>query len=115
VSLELLYRRKPSAIVYRVNGFERAVARRLLTTKFICLVNLLADQELYPEFLTDHCPSDAVAQRILTWLDNSVSHTELVGQLDALCARAAIPGACGRAAEFILRTLGHARNDLAAA
>jgi lipid-A-disaccharide synthase len=114
VSLELLYRRKPSVIVYRLNRFERAVARRLLTTKFICLVNLLADQELYPEFLTDHCPAEGAATRILTWLDDAAARAALVGELDALCSRAAIPGACARTAEFILKTLAQSVHPRAA-
>ncbi len=115
VSLELLYRRKPSVIVYRVNRIERAIARRLLTTKYICLVNLLAEQELYPEFLTDHCPAQGAATRILTWLDDTETRTVLVAKLDALCAQAAIPGACARTAQFILQALAQSARCSAAA
>ncbi len=63
VALELLYRRKPSVVVYRVGKLDLKAARYFMTTKYICLVNLLAGKELYPEFLTDHCPAEVMAQQ----------------------------------------------------
>src|SRR5205085_7831592 len=58
VSLELLYRARPTAVLYRVGRFDLQVSRMLKTAPYICLVNLLAGKELYPEFLTDRCESE---------------------------------------------------------
>jgi lipid-A-disaccharide synthase len=105
VALELLYRKKPSVIVYRIGKLDLRVARYFMTTKYICLVNLLAGKELFPEFLTDHCPAKALAKPIVTWLTDPESHAALLADLDALCARVAEPGACARSARIILQTL----------
>jgi lipid-A-disaccharide synthase len=105
VALELLYRRKPSVIVYRIGKLDLRVARHFMTTKFICLVNLLADKELYPEFLTDHCPAEAMAKPILAWLADPAPYASIVRDLNAVCARVAEPGACARAAGYILNAL----------
>lgn len=105
VSLELLYRRKPSAIIYRVNRFELGVARRILTTPFICLVNLLAGKEIYPEFLSAECPSQPLAAQTVRWLEDEAAYSTCVRELDALRSQVAQPGACARTAGFILETL----------
>ena len=103
VSLELLYRKLPSAIVYRIGWFDLKVGRFLMKTKWICLVNLLADKEVYPEFLTDRCEAEAIAVHLRSWLDDS---SEIRAELTALRTRYAEPGACGRTADYVLRTLG---------
>jgi lipid-A-disaccharide synthase len=102
VSLELMYRRKPAVIVYRVKRFDLKVARRLMKVPFITLVNLLAKEEVYPEFLTDRDPSKRVSAEVLKVLSDS-GHTNAVRRkLDAMCGEVAKPGACATAARFIL-------------
>jgi lipid-A-disaccharide synthase len=102
VSLELMYRRTPAVIVYRVRRIDRKVAGVLLKVRYITLVNLLADKEVYPEFLTDRDPSNGVTARILEWLDDPKKCGSVKRELDALCERVAKPGACARAARFVL-------------
>jgi lipid-A-disaccharide synthase len=78
------------------------LARQLVTIPYITLVNLLANEEVYPEFPTYLDPSDKVAVRILELL-NDPSRAELVREkLDALCKTVAKPGACAAAAMNIV-------------
>lgn len=105
VALEMLYRRKPSIIVYRANGLGLRIARYLITTKFICLVNLLAGREVYPEFLTEHNESAAIAGRALAWLTDDAVYQRVVAELSAICEAVARPGACARAAEAVIDEL----------
>ena len=106
VSLELLYRRVPSAIVYRMSPFELWVGKRFMKAKWMCLVNLLAEKELYPEFLTHLCPADQIAAHLRRWLDDPAASETMRSELMSLRRRYAEPGACGRAAEHVLKTLG---------
>lgn len=105
VSLELLWRAKPSVIVYRMGPVGFKVARWLVKVPYMCLVNLLAENELYPEFATDHCESAAVAERVLRWLNDPAAYSALCQELTALRNRVAAPGACDRTAHFILDAL----------
>jgi lipid-A-disaccharide synthase len=105
VSLELLYRRKPSVMLYRIRPFELKLARLFKTSRYISLVNLLADKELFPEFLTDSCEAEAISGHVLGWLENRRAYHEVRGEIAALRARVATPGACQRTAEFILNEL----------
>ena len=105
VSLELLYRLKPTAIVYKTTPFGMAMVRQFKTTEFITLVNLLAGRELYPEFLTAGNPSDEIAGRVVTWLREPTARDELVRQLEEVRQSVAVPGACERAATYIAERL----------
>jgi lipid-A-disaccharide synthase len=102
VGLEVLYRGKPAVIVYRISRLDLWVARWFITSRFISLVNLLAGRELYPEFLTDRDDSEAIAGHVRRWLDGPVAYADRCRELAELRVRVAAPGACGRAARFVL-------------
>jgi lipid-A-disaccharide synthase len=102
VSLELMYRRKPATIIYRLKRFDLKVARRFMKVPFITLVNLLAREELYPEFLTDRDPSKGVAEVVIGFLTDPRRRKYVTDRLDEVCAEVAKPGACATAARFIL-------------
>jgi len=105
VSLELLYRATPSIIVYRLGRILYEVAKRLVTVRYMTLVNLLADKELYREFPTYKCEAEGVAAQLLEWLNDADRYNALRAELEALRHEVVIPGACGRAADFIVEKL----------
>jgi lipid-A-disaccharide synthase len=117
VSLEIMYRRKPAVIVYRLRRIDLKVGRKFMKVPFITLVNLLAKEEVYPEFLTDRDPSKDVASEVLRFLNDPKRAEEVRRKLDALCAEVAKPGACAAAARFVhnLPTRSGARRALAGA
>ena len=105
VSLELLYRRLPSVILYRIRPLDVRIAKVVMKVKWMCLVNLLAEKELYPEFLTDRCPAEPIAAHLRRWLDDPTASEEMRSELTSLRQRYAEPGACVRAAEYVLQTM----------
>jgi lipid-A-disaccharide synthase len=108
VGLELLYHGNPSVVVYRVSPFDMWVARKFKTAPYISLVNLLAEKELFPEYLTDRCEAEAIAGHVLGWLGDSAKYQAIRAELAALRQRVAQPGACARAAGYILMTMPQA-------
>jgi lipid-A-disaccharide synthase len=115
VGLELLYRGKPSAVVYRIGKFDMWVCNRLKTTPYISLVNLLAEKELFPEFLTTRCEAAAIAGKVLTWLNDPAAYAAVCGELAALRWRVAEPGACARTAAYVLEVLAQRQSRARAA
>src|SRR5262249_40010698 len=105
VALELLYRAKPTTILYRVGKLDLKVGLFFKTAKYICLVNLLANKKLFPEHLTDRCKAQAIADHVLRWLYDSTQYEKCVGELRALKNDVATPGACRKAATFVLEKL----------
>jgi lipid-A-disaccharide synthase len=102
VSLELLYRARPTVVLYRVGRLDLRVAHFFKTSPYICLVNLLAQRELYPEFLTDRCEAGPIAEHVLRWLNEPDGYAALCRDLAVLRDQVAAPGACARAAEAIV-------------
>lgn len=107
VSLELLFRGKPAVVSYRLNLFTELVYATIKTTRFIGLVNLIADRELFPEYVNRHCEAKALADHVLRWLSDRAAYETLCGELSALREQVAEAGACARAAARILAVLDH--------
>lgn len=109
VSLELLYRAKPTVIVFRATPLAKLIVTPLLKVKHITLVNLLADRRLFPEHVSIGCQADRIARDVLHWLDDDRAYAELCRDLLALRERVATPGACERAARRIADVVGSQR------
>jgi lipid-A-disaccharide synthase len=107
VGLELMADNVPSVVLYKVNRFDLWVARHFIRSKFISLVNLLADDEVFPEFLTWRDASHDLARYARAWLDETDARTRAVAAIDALRRKVANPGASDRAADRIVEYLKH--------
>jgi lipid-A-disaccharide synthase len=106
VGLELLFRGKPSVVVYRLRRLLLFLVRLFKKSRYISLVNLLAGKALFPEFLTARDESEAIAGHVLRWLNDPKDYASLQTELAAVRERVAEPGACERAARYIIRILG---------
>ncbi len=102
VGLELMYQLKPTVVVYQYSRLARAVSSMLMTCPYISLVNLLAKEEIFPEFLTYEDRTPDIARQILRWLNDAPSRAATVAKLQALRDIVAVPGACERAADFLV-------------
>jgi lipid-A-disaccharide synthase len=102
VGLELLYRGKPSVVMYQVGHGGMLLARTLKQCRFISIINLLVDREFFPEFLSAGSESEAISARIVEWLENPAAYDAVRAELAALRDRVAEPGACARAARQVL-------------
>jgi lipid-A-disaccharide synthase len=129
VSLELLYHTTPTVILYWISRFAYFVQGFFRKVKYITLVNLLAagglvangeegsgfrvqssgacdDPALFPEYLTCEDKSAEIAAHVVEWLTQPARRAARVEALTALKAQVAHGGASGRAATYILDTLG---------
>jgi lipid-A-disaccharide synthase len=107
VSLEMMNRLKPAVILYRAAWHLKVLSWFLLKVKYITLVNLLADEEIYPEFATTRDRSNEMAEHILRWLNDPAARTACIDRLRQVKEQVALPGACDRAAQFLLERLGN--------
>lgn len=109
VSLELMMEALPTVILYKVRPIDLVIARPFIKAKFITLVNLLADAELMPEYLTDKDVSDDLVRHADSWLGDPDAMARATSALAALRHTAARPGATTRAAERILAHMGQGK------
>ncbi|MBX7106353.1 MAG: lipid-A-disaccharide synthase [Gemmataceae bacterium] len=113
VGLELLWHGKPSAVIYKTNRTGRVLFNLLRTTNYISLVNLLAGRELFPEILTSEPLHPAPAQHVLRWLSDPGEHSRVVNELRDLKQAVGMPGACDRAARYLVSLASHSARQAA--
>lgn len=68
VSLELALAGIPHAVAYRVNPLTAWLARRLIRTRFVNLVNLVLERAVIPELLQEDCTGEKLAEAALRLL-----------------------------------------------
>ena len=76
VGLELMVEALPTVVLYKIKRFDLWVARWFIKSKYISLVNLLADDEVFPEYLTWHDVSDELSRWAL-WPGSTIPRRAL--------------------------------------
>lgn len=105
VGLELMTEALPTVVLYKIRAFDLWVARKFIKSKYISLVNLLADAEVMPEYLTSVDVSTDLADWAARWLDHPAERQRTAAALSRLRDEVAVPGASDRAAAAILAAL----------
>lgn len=109
VTLELLHYRCPMVVVYRVSRAQKWLADRLLTTRHIALVNILAEREICPEYLAARDVSADVARDALSLLRPGKARKRCLSRMKSLLARVDVKGVHRRAAQTVLEVARSAR------
>jgi lipid-A-disaccharide synthase len=105
VGLELLIEALPTVVLYKVRRFDLLVARHFIKAKYISLVNLLADSEVFPEYLTERDVSRELARWAELWLSDPAERARASSVLADLRDTVAVPGATDRAAREIVEAM----------
>ncbi len=105
VGLELMVEALPTVVLYKIKPFDLWVARHFIKSKYISLVNLLADAEVMPEYLTPIDVSGELAAHAARWLGDPLERRKASLALAELRDRVAVPGASDRAAGRIVAVI----------
>ena len=85
VALELAVARLPMVIAYRVSAPTAMIVRRVLTVKYVCLLNLLLDRAVVPEYLQEDCRPESLADALTPLMrDEAARARQLAGCAEAL-------------------------------
>jgi lipid-A-disaccharide synthase len=106
VSLEVLAREKPAAVMYRCSPSMYVLAHLLKQCDFMSLPNLMVNREVMPEFaMTRHSEKTVsrIAAELDRWLSDPVARERTVREMRDLAATAAQRGGIARAVDSLLR------------
>lgn len=106
VTLEAAILRTPMIVVYSMSWLTHAVARRVVRTKHIGLVNLVAGKRVVPEFVQDEVIPSVLCKELESMLFDIERRGRLVAELERVREKLGEPGASGRAADLALETVG---------
>ena len=92
---------KPFVIVYRVSPLTYMIARLLAETKYIGMVNVLADKEIVPELLQNEFTVSRITDHTVRLLQDHDYRGTMISELKKIGLKLGEPGAYRRAAKCI--------------
>ncbi len=92
---------KPFVIVYRVSPLTYMIARLLAETKYIGMVNVLADKEIVPELLQNEFTVSSITDHAVRLLQDHDYRGTMISELKKIGLKLGEPGAYRRAAKCI--------------
>ena len=102
-TIESLLLQKYMVIVYKVHPLTAWMGRLLIRTPFFGLPNLLAGEELFPEFVQEKAEPGGVFKALLAWLEASPQQRETTEKrMSELVLKMGQPGVYQRWAEQLL-------------
>jgi len=105
VTMECAFFGVPAVTLYKGSWLNYQIARHFITVKTFTMPNLLANEEVYPEFLQYNLTAENVARAALDLLQNESRRQKIKTQLAQVITSLGPPGAPDRAAEAVLSLL----------
>jgi lipid-A-disaccharide synthase len=105
VTMECAYFGVPAVTLYKKPLLGLALAWGIITVKSLTMPNLLAGQEVYPEFIQEAATPEKISRAALELLQNEHRRKRIKAQLARIISSLGEPGAGKRAAAAILKLL----------
>ncbi|HWI59785.1 MAG TPA: lipid-A-disaccharide synthase, partial [Bacillota bacterium] len=105
VTMECAYFGVPTVALYKTSWSTYQIGKRIVTVKYLAMPNLLAQEELFPEFIQDAATPENLARAALELLRNSNRRHTIQTCLADVVTSLGGPGASRRAARAIVRLL----------
>jgi lipid-A-disaccharide synthase len=102
VTMECAFFGVPTVTLYKTSALTYQIARRIVTVKSLTMPNLLAGEEVFPEFIQNAATPENIARAALGLLQDEALRTKIKSQLAKIISSLGEPGASQRAAEAIL-------------
>jgi lipid-A-disaccharide synthase len=104
-TLELAYFHKPMVVFYKIGRLAHRVYRRICTSPFVSLVNILGKEEVVPEEVTCEDNSSRQALRAQALFESSAARQTCLQKLERLRQEFFRPGGTRRAAQVLAEFL----------
>jgi lipid-A-disaccharide synthase len=102
VTMECAYFGVPAVTLYKISWLTYEIGKRLVTVKSLTMPNLLAGEEVYPEFIQGAATAENIAGAALELLQDEPRRQRIKSQLQKIVSSLGEPGAANRAAAAIL-------------
>jgi len=100
-TLEGLLSKRPMVAAYKFNALTAFIVRRLLTSRFVTLPNMLAGEEVVPEMMQERCTPALLAAEVARFLDDEGAAAAVRARFAAMHVQLR-RDAAARAAEAVL-------------
>jgi lipid-A-disaccharide synthase len=105
VTMECAYFGVPTVALYKTSWSTYQIVKRIIKVKFLAMPNLLADEEIFPEFIQQAATPENISRAALDLLMDPSRRTRIKTKLAEVITALGAPGASRRAAETIAKIL----------
>ena len=105
VTTECAYFGVPTVALYKTSWSTWQIARHIVKVKYAAMPNLLANEEVFPEFIQDAAVPENIAKAALELLRDEGRRARVKAKLTEIVASLGGPGATRRAAHVIAELL----------
>jgi lipid-A-disaccharide synthase len=102
VTMECAFFGVPTVTLYKTSWLTYEIGKRIVTVKSLTMPNLMAGEEVYPEFIQNDATPENLSRAALELLQDESRRTKIKSQLAKIISSLGEPGAAGRAATVIL-------------
>jgi lipid-A-disaccharide synthase len=102
VTVECAFFGVPTVTLYKTSWLTYQIAKRIVKVKWLTMPNILADEEVFPEFVQGAATPDHIAGAALELLQNEPRRIQIKKRLAEVVSSLGGPGANTRAAAAIL-------------
>ncbi len=105
VTTECAYFGVPTVALYKTSWSTWQIAKRIVKVKYAAMPNLLANEEVFPEFIQGAATADNLTRATVDLLRDPARRARIKARLAEVVASLGPPGAARRAAKAIVRRL----------
>ena len=95
----------PQVVVYKTSPLTYSIAKRLIKTDYISLVNLVAGKEVVKELIQKECNAEMVARELKKLIDGGADRSKVLDDYDQLQQLMGETGASHRAGTLMVKYL----------
>jgi lipid-A-disaccharide synthase len=107
VTMECAFFGVPAVTLYKTSWATYELGKRIVKVKSLTMPNLLADEEVFPEFIQNAATAENLSRAALELLQNDSRRQALKKKLAKIVASLGGPGASRRAAQAVADLLEH--------
>ena len=107
VTMECAFFGVPTVTLYKTSWLTFQIGIRIVTVKSLTMPNLMAGEEVYPEFIQHFATPENISRATLELLQDESRRAKIKSQLAKIVSSLGEPGAAGRAAEAVLQLFNH--------
>jgi lipid-A-disaccharide synthase len=105
VTIECAYFGVPTVALYKTSWLTYQIAKQIVTVNYLAMPNLLAKEEVFPEFIQDAATPEKIAAGALQLLRDPQRRRQIKARLAQVIGALGTRGASRRAAKAIVRLL----------
>jgi lipid-A-disaccharide synthase len=105
VTMECAYFGVPTVALYKTSWSTYQIGKRLIQVKYLAMPNLLAGEEIFPEFIQQAATPENLANAALGLLRDEARRNHIKARLEQIIKSLGEPGASRRAAKAIAALL----------